>query len=387
MLQYFPPMKTTYLDNNATAPLLPEISDFIKAFVEKQQSNPSSSHSQGQQWRHEVNMARQDVAALIGVKSSEILFTSSGTESNNWVLRGVCSEADKKYHIVTSSVEHPSIESTCRYLSDKGHKISILPVNSEGKIDLNELKISIGEKPDLVSIQWVNSETGVIQPVNEIAELCQAAKVPFHTDAVQALGKIQMNQDSFPGNYASFSAHKIHGLGGVGASYIESGSSLDTLISGGSQERGLRAGTENLLGILAFGLACKLRKERLEKVQAHCEKLKTIFLSRLKTDHPEISINGSFANSVDNCLNLHIPGIDVAALLMRMDMKGIYFSQNSACHGQSISPSSVLKAMGLSSAEAWSSARFSFSELNTELDIQGATQLISKEISQLKNIS
>ena len=385
MLQYFPPMKTTYLDNNATAPLLPEISDFIKAFVEKQQSNPSSSHSQGQQWRHEVNMARQDVAALIGVKSSEILFTSSGTESNNWVLRGVCSEADKKYHIVTSSVEHPSIESTCRYLSDKGHKISILPVNSEGKIDLNELKISIGEKPDLVSIQWVNSETGVIQPVNEIAELCQAAKVPFHTDAVQALGKIQMNQDSFPGNYASFSAHKIHGLGGVGASYIESGSSLDTLISGGSQERGLRAGTENLLGILAFGLACKLRKERLEKVQAHCEKLKTIFLSRLKTDHPEISINGSFANSVDNCLNLHIPGIDVAALLMRMDMKGIYFSQNSACHGQSISPSSVLKAMGLSSDEARSSARFSFSELNSEGDILHAANLITSEIRALKN--
>ena len=385
MLQYFPPMKNIYLDNNATAPLLPEISDFIKAFVEKQQSNPSSSHSQGQQWRHEVNMARQDVAALIGVKSSEILFTSSGTESNNWVLRGVCSEADKKYHIVTSSVEHPSIESTCRYLSDKGHKISILPVNSEGKIDLNELKISIGEKPDLVSIQWVNSETGVIQPVNEIAELCQAAKVPFHTDAVQALGKIQMNQDSFPGNYASFSAHKIHGLGGVGASYIESGSSLDTLISGGSQERGLRAGTENLLGILAFGLACKLRKERLEKVQAHCEKLKTIFLSRLKTDHPEISINGSFANSVDNCLNLHIPGIDVAALLMRMDMKGIYFSQNSACHGQSISPSSVLKAMGLSSDEAWSSARFSFSELNSEGDILHAANLITSEIRALKN--
>ena len=378
-------MKNIYLDNNATAPLLPEISDFIKAFVEKQQSNPSSSHSQGQQWRHEVNMARQDVAALIGVKSSEILFTSSGTESNNWVLRGVCSEADKKYHIVTSSVEHPSIESTCRYLSDKGHKISILPVNSEGKIDLNELKISIGEKPDLVSIQWVNSETGVIQPVNEIAELCQAAKVPFHTDAVQALGKIQMNQDSFPGNYASFSAHKIHGLGGVGASYIESGSSLDTLISGGSQERGLRAGTENLLGILAFGLACKLRKERLEKVQAHCEKLKTIFLSRLKTDHPEISINGSFANSVDNCLNLHIPGIDVAALLMRMDMKGIYFSQNSACHGQSISPSSVLKAMGLSSDEAWSSARFSFSELNSEGDILHAANLITSEIRALKN--
>ena len=385
MLQYFPPMKTIYLDNNATAPLLPEISDFVRAFVEKQQANPSSSHSQGQQWRHEVNMARQDVAALIGVKSSEILFTSSGTESNNWVLRGVCSEADKKYHIVTSSVEHPSIESTCRYLSDKGHKISILPVNSEGKIDLNELKISIGEKPDLVSIQWVNSETGVIQPVNEIAELCQAAKVPFHTDAVQALGKIQMNQDSFPGNYASFSAHKIHGLGGVGASYIESGSSLDTLISGGSQERGLRAGTENLLGILAFGLACKLRKERLEKVQAHCEKLKTIFLSRLKTDHPEISINGSFANSVDNCLNLHIPGIDVAALLMRMDMKGIYFSQNSACHGQSISPSSVLKAMGLSSDEAWSSARFSFSELNSEGDILHAANLITSEIRALKN--
>ena len=380
-------MKNIYLDNNATAPLLPEISDFIKAFVEKQQSNPSSSHSQGQQWRHEVNMARQDVAALIGVKSSEILFTSSGTESNNWVLRGVCSEADKKYHIVTSSVEHPSIESTCRYLSDKGHKISILPVNSEGKIDLNELKISIGEKPDLVSIQWVNSETGVIQPVNEIAELCQAAKVPFHTDAVQALGKIQMNQDSFPGNYASFSAHKIHGLGGVGASYIESGSHLDTLISGGSQERGLRAGTENLLGILAFGLACRLRKERLEKVQAHCEKLKRAFLSELVTDHPDISVNGSIGHSVDNCLNLHIPGIDISALLMRMDMKGIYFSQNSACHGQSISPSSVLKAMGLSSAEAWSSARFSFSELNTELDIQGATQLISKEISQLKNIS
>ena len=378
-------MKNIYLDNNATAPLLPEISDFIKAFVEKQQSNPSSSHSQGQQWRHEVNMARQDVAALIGVKSSEILFTSSGTESNNWVLRGVCSEADKKYHIVTSSVEHPSIESTCRYLSDKGHKISILPVNSEGQIDLNALESSVGEKPDLVSIQWVNSETGVIQPVNEIAALCHGANVPFHTDAVQALGKIPMNQDSFPGNYGSFSAHKIHGLGGVGASYIESGSSLDTLISGGSQERGLRAGTENLLGILAFGLACKLRKERLEKVQAHCEKLKTIFLSRLKTDHPEISINGSFANSVDNCLNLHIPGIDVAALLMRMDMKGIYFSQNSACHGQSISPSSVLKAMGLSSDEAWSSARFSFSELNSEGDILHAANLITSEIRALKN--
>jgi cysteine desulfurase len=384
MLQYFPLMKTIYLDNNATSPLLPEISEFIKLFADKQHSNPSSSHSAGQQWRREVDLARQDVAALIGVRPTEIFFTASGTESNNWILRGVCSEVDKKYHIVTSAVEHPSIESTCRYLSKKGHKISILAVNSEGQIDLNAIESSIGEKPDLVSIQWVNSETGVIQPVYEIAELCQVAKVPFHTDAVQALGKIQVNQDSFPGNYASFSAHKIHGLGGVGATYIESGSNLDTLISGGSQERGLRAGTENLLGILAFGLACKLRKERLEKVQAHCKKLKTTFLSVLKADHPEISINGSIENSVDNCLNIHIPGIEVGALLVRMDIKGIYFSQNSACHGQSISPSSVLKAMGLSSDEAWSSARFSFSELNTNEEIKESARLISHEIEKLK---
>jgi cysteine desulfurase len=377
-------MNTIYLDNNATSPLLPEISEFIKDFADRQQSNPSSSHSQGQLWRHEVNMARQDVAALIGVKSSEIFFTSSGTESNNWVLRGVCSDAKRKYHIVTSAVEHPSIESTCRHLSEKGHKITVLPVDSEGQIDLNALEKSIHEKPALVSIQWVNSETGVIQPVNEIAALCHGANVPFHTDAVQALGKIPMKQDSFPGNYGSFSAHKIHGLGGVGASYIESGSHLDTLISGGSQERGLRAGTENLLGILAFGLACKLRKERLENVRAHCEKLKKTFLSRLKTDHPEISINGSLDNSVGNCINLYIPGIDVSALLMRMDIKGVYFSQNSACHGQSISPSSVLKAMGLSSAEAWSSARFSFSELNTNEDIKETARLISHEIEKLK---
>jgi len=387
MLQYFPPMKNIYLDNNATAPLLPEISEFVKDFAERQQSNPSSSHSKGQQWRQEVEKARQDVAALIGCRSSEILFTSSGTESNNWILRGVCFEADKKCHIVTSSVEHPSIESTCRYLSERGHKVTILSVNAEGQIDLNTLEKTFDEKPDLVSIQWVNSETGVIQSVNEIATLCQAAEIPFHTDAVQALGKIPMNLDSFPVNHASFSAHKIHGLSGVGASYIEAGSHLDTLISGGSQERGLRAGTENLLGILAFGLACKLRKERLEKIRTHFKKLKTTFLSQLKTDHPDISVNGSIDHSVDNCLNLHIPGIDVSALLMRMDMKGIYFSQNSACHGQSISPSSVLKAMGLSSDQAWSSARFSFSELNSEDDIRTAANLISKEISKLKGFA
>ncbi len=387
MLQYFPPMKTIYLDNNATAPLLPEISEFVKAFAEKHQSNPSSSHSMGQQWRHEVDIARQDVAALIGVRPSEVFFTSSGTESNNWILRGVCSEADKKYHIVTSSVEHPSIESTCRYLREKGHKITILSVNSEGQIDLKALQNSIDEKPDLVSIQWVNSETGVIQSVDEIAALCQVAEIPFHTDAVQALGKIPMSHVFFPATFASFSAHKIHGLSGIGASYIATGSHVASLISGGSQEHGSRAGTENLLGILAFGLACKLRKERLEKVQVHCKQLKKAFLSRIKADHPEISINGSIDNSVDNCLNLHIPGIDVSALLMRMDMKGIYFSQNSACHGQSISPSSVLKAMGLSSDHAWASARFSFSELNSEDDIRTAANLLLKEISKLKGFA
>ena len=380
-------MKTIYLDNNATAPLLPEISEFVTAFAEKQQSNPSSSHSVGQQWRHKIDIARQDVAALIGVKPSEVFFTSSGTESNNWILRGVCSKTDKKYHIVTSSVEHPSIVSTCRYLSERGHRITILSVNSGGQIDLEALQNSINEKPDLVSVQWVNSETGVIQPVDEIAALCQAAEIPFHTDAVQALGKIPMKRDSFSATFASFSAHKIHGLSGIGALYIATGSHVDTLISGGSQEHGLRAGTENLLGILAFGLACKLRKEGFKRVQAHCKMLKKMFLSVLKTDHPDISVNGSIDNSVDNCLNLHIPGIDVSALLMRMDMKGIYFSQNSACHGQSISPSSVLKAMGLSSKEAWSSARFSFSELNSEDDIRTAANLISKEISKLKGFA
>jgi len=386
MLQYFPPMKTIYLDNNATAPLLPEISEFVKEFAEKQQSNPSSSHSMGQKWHREVEVARNHVAALVGVRSSEVFFTSSGTESNNWILRGICSDNSKKYHIVTSAVEHPSVESTCKYLIEKGHKVTVLPVDSKGQLDLKILEKSIADKPDLVSIQWVNSETGVIQPVEQIANLCESAEIPFHSDAVQALGKVPLSLDSFPVIYASFSAHKIHGLSGVGAIYISSGSSIDTLISGGSQERGVRAGTENLLGILAFGLACKLRKERLGKVRLHCESLKQMFLSSLKSDHPKISINGSIDNSVDNCLNLYIPGIDVSALLMRMDIKGVYFSQNSACHGQSISPSSVLKAMGLSSAEAWSSARFSFSELNTEEEVNIAANHISKEIALLKKV-
>jgi len=379
-------MTEIYLDNNATTQLTTEVKSYIKQLLEKGFGNPSSSHSLGKSWRSIIELARQNVASLINAQPSEIFFTSSGTESNNWALNSLSVNYQKKIRIITSSIEHPSVLNACKSLEAQGHLVKYLPVGLDGIVDIEKLEKELETPTDFVSIQWVNNETGTTQPVYDMASLCRNREVPFHTDAVQALGKLDVNLNASEIQYASFSAHKIHGLSGVGALYIKQNNPLLNYFQGGSQERGKRPGTENSLGIASFGEACRVRRGKIDQVIEYVSLLKSTFYEELISAGVELSVNGSASECVSNCINLHFPQVEVGALVARADKRGVIFSQNSACHGQSIEASHVLRAMGNSAKNAWSSARFSFSEINTVDEIKTAAQIVAEEISIIKTM-
>ena len=382
-------MREVYLDNNATTRPLPEVREAMMRVLGEDFGNPSSAHSAGDRVREAMVVARDSVAQLVGAESDQIVFMGSGTESNNTVFNSIVQRApmEKRVRIVTTTVEHSSIVQMNDYLSARGVEVVSVPVDRCGQLVWEALDEAVTPDTDLVSMQWVNNETGAILPVERIARLCQSRGVLFHTDAAQAVGKLPVAVTEVPVDFLTFTAHKFHGPQGIGALYVRSSKELLPLLWGGPQEGGLRPGTENMPGIIGMGTAAQLRLDRLENVQVFMASLRDRFEQSVITKIPDVEINGDPDMRVCNATNLLFRDVDGQALVARLDQEGIRCSQSSACTNQRPEPSYVLRAMGLSESEAYASIRFSFSEFNTVEDVDETVAHLARLCEQLRRFS
>ena len=374
-----------YFDNNATTRPLPDVREEVLSVIGEEFGNPSSAHSTGERAREHMREARASLAKLLGCSAKDLTFTGSGTESNNMAFYSCTRDKTKKPRIVTTSVEHSSIQKMCSYLCINGVDIKIVNVDSEGLIDIEELKRAVTEETSLVSVQWVNNETGVVQPIEEIGALCSELGVPFHTDAAQAVGKMSIELNSLPFDFLSLTGHKFHSPMGIGAIYCKDRFMLAPILFGGFQEEGFRPGTENLPGIAGMGKAAELRYAKLGEYVASMTDLRDRFEEMVLDSIPGTKVNGTKEHRVCNTSNLLFSGIDGRKLVKELDNRGVRCSQSSACTNFEIAPSYVLCAMGLTDEEAYSSIRFSFSVENTYEEIDVVIGLL-RELSEKTRI-
>ena len=363
-------MKKIYLDNNATTPLHPEVLEVMLPGFRENYGNPSSIHSFGRSARVQLDEAREKVAYLINAHSSEIIFTSGGTEANNLALLGVAFK-DKEKKIITSKIEHPSVLNPCRQLEEQGVEVHYLDVDGSGHIDMDDLEAQITESTALISLQHANSETGVLQNIKRASEIAQNKGVLFHTDAVQSVAKIPFDLKNYPVDLLSISSHKYYGPKGVGALYLRKVKpALFSQLCGGNQEKKIRGGTENVAGIMGFGKACELASENISETSKLAD-LRDYFQNRECELIPRTDLWGDKANRLPNTLNLGFDGVAGDTLLIALDMEGVAVSTGSACSSGTGLPSPVLRAMGIPNDKINSSIRFSLgcSISKSDLDI------------------
>ncbi|AEF17482.1 MULTISPECIES: cysteine desulfurase NifS [Thermoanaerobacterium] len=380
-------MNRIYLDNAATTPLRKEVLDVMMPYLNSRFGNPSSLYSYGQEAKKAIEEARDKVAAAICANADEIFFTSGGTESDNWALKGAAyALKEKGNHIITSSVEHHAILHTCQYLESQGFEITYLPVDEYGLVDPNELKKAIKGSTIIVSIMYANNEIGTIEPIQELASVSHEKGVLFHTDAVQAVGNVPIDVKKLDVDMLSMSAHKIYGPKGVGALYIRKGLRIDTLLQGGAQERNRRAGTENVAGIVGFGTAIELITQNIDE---HIKKL-TMFRDKLIDGIlkiPYTRLNGHPTKRLPGNVNVSFEFVDGESLILSLDMEGICVSSGSACTAGSIDPSHVLLAIGLPEEIARGSLRITIGEENTEEEIDTVINKLPKIVDRLRQMS
>ena len=374
-----------YFDNNATTKPLPEVRQEVLKVMDSEFGNPSSAHSTGERARKHVALAREQLSKLIGSDTSKITFTGSGTESNNMTFYSCTRDKSDGCEILTTTVEHSSIHKMCNFLKLNDVSINKLNVNPEGLIDLDELKNSINEKTSLVSVQWVNNETGVIQPISEIGEICKESGVHLHTDAAQAVGKLEMKIEEMPIDFFSLTGHKFHAPQGIGAIYCKDRFLLAPMLFGGFQEEGFRPGTENVPGITGMGKAAEIREKKLSDIISKMKDLRDRFEAMVLDFVPGTKVNGDTKNRVCNTSNILFGGVDGRKLVKELDQDGIRCSQSSACTNFETAPSYVLCAMGLTEEEAYSSIRFSFSVENTYDEIDYVVEKIRTHAEELKS--
>jgi len=377
--------KRIYLDNNATTPLDERVFKEMEPYYKEYYGNPSSIHWFGQVAKKAIDEAREKVASFIAAKPSEIIFTSSGTEADNLALFGIANaySSSKRKKIIISAIEHHAILHSAEELKERGFEIIMAPVNAFGVIDLMKLKEMIDGEVLLISVMASNNETGVVQPIKEIAELAKSAGAIFHTDAVQAAGKIPINVKELGCSLLSLSAHKMYGPKGIGALYLSNEINISPILFGGGQERGRRAGTENVAHIVGFGKACELsmnNKEEIERIRKLRDKLENSILANVK----DAKINGKEANRVCNTINISFPNIDAEALVINLDLKGIAVSTGAACSSGKVEISHVLKAMNLPKEYLLSTIRISIGRFNTEEEINYAAEEISKSVELMR---
>ena len=373
-------MKNIYLDNNATTPLHPEVLEAMLPGLRENYGNPSSIHSFGRSARVQLDEAREKVAHLINAQSSEIIFTSGGTEANNLALLGVAFK-DKEKKIITSKTEHPSVLNPCRQLEEQGVEVHYLDVDGLGRIDMDDLETQITESTALISLQHANSETGVLQDIKRVSEIARNKGVLFHTDAVQSVAKMPFDLKDYPVDLLSISAHKFYGPKGVGALYLRKGApALFSPVCGGNQEKKRRGGTENVAGIMGFGKACELATEKMDEVSKLAD-LRDYFQNKVCELIPRTELLGDKENRLPNTLNLSFDGVDGDTLLIAMDIEGVAVSTGSACSSGTGSPSSVLRAMGIPDERINSSIRFSLGCSISKLDLDLVVGALVKAVN------
>ncbi len=377
-------MKTIYLDNNATTAISPEVLNEMLPYLKESYGNPSSSHSFGRNLYYKIEQARENVALLIGAEPEEIIFTSCGTESDNTAISSAIQLGENKRHIITSQVEHPAVLNLVKHLEQKGYKATYLPVDRAGRLDIDAFMNAIDDEPVIVSIMYANNETGVIFPIAEIGAMCRERGILFHTDAVQAVGKVPIDVKKLGVDMLSMSGHKLHAPKGIGVLYVRKGCKFFPYLLGGHQECGKRAGTENLASIAALGKACELALENIACEQTGVAGLRDLLELKLKSTCSGIFINGCDSERLANTSSISFSHVDSEALLHRLDTYGICASAGSACSSGSSEPSHVLRAMGVPDDAIHGSIRFSLSRYTTEEEVNTVTDIIPGIINELR---
>jgi cysteine desulfurase len=377
-----------YLDHNATTPLRPEVLEAMLPYLGKQFGNASSYYRLGREAKNALEQSRAVIARCIGAQPAEIVFTSGGTEADNLALRGAAHALrEKGDHIITSAIEHHAVLRTCEDLQRDGFTVTYVPVDSNGRINPDDMKRQISGKTILISLMQVNNETGVIQPVDEVGKIAQEAGIIFHTDAVQAAGKLPIDVTRHSVNLLSLSAHKLYGPKGIGALYVRTGTPLQPAMTGGHHEHNLRAGTENIAAIAGFAKALSLAAEQMETTVHRIAVLRERLESRVMFRIADVQINGSGAPRVSNTSNMSFLSIDGESILLHLDLRGICASTGSACTTGTPEPSHVLTAMGVPASSAQGSIRFSLGKDNTEQEIDMAVDALAEITSQLRAIT
>jgi cysteine desulfurase len=380
--------KLVYLDNNATTAVAPEVLAAMTPFLTERYGNPSSMHTFGGKIRKNIDRSREAVCDLLGANDpSEIIFTSCGTESDNTAIIGTIRSYPEKKHIITTKVEHPAVLSFVRYLETQGYRLTYLDVDEGGMLDLNELKSAIDHDTVLISIMHANNETGVIFPVEEIAEIARMRNVVFHTDAVQSVGKIPFKLNQIPIDLLSLSGHKLHAPKGIGALYVRKGTRFSPFLIGGHQELNRRGGTENVASIVGLSIACELAKKNLEDENTRVKGLRDKLENAIVEKIPNVRVNGNKEPRLPNTTNIGFEFIEGESILLKLDEKGVATSSGSACTSGSLMPSHVLRAMGIPFTFIQGSIRFSLSCYNREEEIDYVIEQLPGIIENLRRIS
>ena len=373
-----------YLDNAASTQIHEDVLESMLPYLKEQYGNASSIHRYGRLAKKAIEKARKQIALLINADPSEILITSGGTESNNTVLMGISSNDSS---IVTSSIEHDAILEPCKKLTQNGFHVDYLPVDKFGTVDPLELKNHLSDNTCLVSIMFGNNEVGTVQKISEIAKICNERKIPFHTDAVQAVGKIPINVKELGIDLLSISSHKLHGPKGIGALYIKNGIKIDPVILGGGQEHGLRSGTENVANIVGFGKACEIAKNNLNDNMKYVIALRDMLIEKVLNEIPEVTLNGDPKSRLPNNAHFTFLGVNGEDLIIKLDEYGIAASTGSACSVNTQRASHVLQAMGFSHEQITGSLRLTMGVFNNEKDIEQTVTSLKKIVEELRAFS
>ncbi|MFQ5496386.1 MAG: cysteine desulfurase family protein [Nitrosopumilus sp.] len=375
-----------YLDNAASTKIHEDVLKSMLPYLQEQYGNPSSIHRYGRLSHKAIEKARKQIASLINADPSEILFTSGGTESNNTALRGIAMK-NPSGHIITSLIEHDAILEPCKQLAKNGFNIEYLPVNSFGMVNSLELKNKIPENTCLVSIMFANNEVGTIQPIYEIAKICNERNILFHTDAIQAVGKIPIDVKELGVDLLSISSHKLYGPKGIGALYVKKDISIDPVILGGGQENGMRSGTENVANIVGFGKACELAKNNLDANMTHVKYLRDYMVEKVLHEISEVTFNGDVESRLPNNAHFTFLGVNGEDLIIKLDEHGIAASTGSACSVNTQKASHVLEAMGFSLEQITGSLRLTMGIFNTKKEIDQTINILKKVIEELRLVS
>ena len=376
-----------YLDNNSSTRIDPEVLEEMMPFLTERYGNPSSAHRFGRQVKDATKLAHERLAALLGCQPNEVVFTSGGTESDNTALHSALQMTPDRRHIVTTSVEHNAVLNYCQTVVSQGCEVTTLEVDDEGHLDLAELERAIRPDTAVVSVMWANNETGVINPLEEIAAICRTKGVALHTDAVQTVGKMPIDLAGKYLQFLSLSGHKLHASKGVGALYVNRNSKFHPMIVGGPQEGGRRAGTDNVASIVGLGKAAELAASTLEEENTRVRALRDRFEETLLAQVEDVAVNGDRAKRLPNTSNVAFLGVDAQAILIKLDQEGVCCSLGSSCTTGAVEPSHVLRAMHMTNERARSSLRFSFGRFNTEAELDRVLEILPRIVSKLRQLA